>query len=336
MSRRLNSSWAKWFGGLCLTVGGASLALGLGENPASVQWTAKDSKGAAVQVPVEQKATLLLFVMPEQPQSRLALAQMGAVLKEVGAVQAVVVVSGDQAAQQAGKLAVEYPWPVVADPEYAATGKLSVRVWPTAVVVDGAGKVVAHLAGLPKNFSKDLESYLAFASRRIDQAALEERLAHRDVVGDSPEQGANRHLQVAQRLLDKGMIDQARHELAEGLKLHPNFPALRVALAKVLLASGETAEALKLLEQLDRSALPAPQANLLRGKALAQMGKVEEARTLLLEAIKLNPQPAEAWYELGLLYQGQDDAANAAAAFRKAFEATETGRALVPSTRPAR
>ena len=61
---------------------------------------------------------------------------------------------------------------------------------------------------------------------------------------------------------------------------------------------------------------------------------------LIDAAVKLNPNPAEAYYFLGQVYQQLKQADKAAEAFRMAFEATEAGRRVMapaagPATQPA-
>lgn len=310
----------------------------LGGENAALKWTGKDTRGGAVSVPAADRATVMLFMRADQPQSLSALKQLGATLKGVADVQVIVVVNGEQAAAQAEQLGKsdDCHWPVVADTDYAASGKFSVRVWPTTVVVSSTGQVLAHLAGLPKNFAMELDAHAAFAAGRINQAELDRRLANNDLVADNADQVAKRHFQVAQRLMDKGLVEAARAELAEGLKLNPQSPALQLTMVRALLAMGDSREALKLLDRVDVSSTSPAQINLLRGKALAALDKWDEARAALLEAVKLNPQPAEAWYELGRVYQHQDDQRSAADAFRRAFETTETGRKVVPATQSTR
>jgi tetratricopeptide (TPR) repeat protein len=294
-----------------------------------VEWSGKDASGAAIRLPAE-KPVLLLFVMPEQAQSAQAMKQAVGVAKDA-AVDRIVIFSGDA---KPPAVAAAPAWRTILDSDYSLSGKLSVRVWPTTVLLDETGQVIAHLAGLPKNYDKDMDSYLAFATKRIDKAALDQRLHNHDVVADSPEQIADRHFQVAQRLMDKGLVEQARVELTNGLKLHPNSPQLQLTLVRAMLTMGDADGAMKAMEKIDPSSIPASQLNLMRGEALIQLGKWEEARRALGEAVKLNPQPAEAWYQLGVVHEHSGDLAHAAEAYRKAFESTRTGRRTPPATQP--
>jgi Flp pilus assembly protein TadD len=226
---------------------------------------------------------------------------------------------------------MQWTGPVVLDPDYAACGKMSVHVWPTTVLVNASGQQVAHLAGISNTYAKELEAYLAFASGVIDKAALTQKLAANNVIGDSSGQAASRHLQVADRLLEKGHVAEAQDELAEGLKKEPASVPLKVRMAKVLLLKGDAKGATAIVDTLDAAAVPAWQLNLLRGEAALAQGQVDTALELLQEAVKLNPNPAEAQYQLGLAYQQKDDQQHAAEAFRAAFEATAAGKALIPA-----
>ena len=60
----------------------------------------------------------------------------------------------------------------------------------------------------------------------------------------------------------------------------------------------------------------------------AGLGDSQKATTELQEALKLNPDPAEAHYFLGVAYQRQGQPDKAAASFKAAFEHTPTGKLL--------
>src|SRR5258706_11721464 len=106
------------------------------------------------------------------------------------------------------------------------------------------------------------------------------------------------------------------------MKAHPNAARLQIEMARVELVLGEAADAMKVIDAIEPGTVHPTQLNLLRGKALSGQGKWAEAADLLLKATRLNPEPAEAWYELGRVYEHNTDWANAAAAYRHAFETT--------------
>jgi tetratricopeptide (TPR) repeat protein len=302
------------------TTGGGAIAA------EPVKWSATDATGAAVAVPAPDRTTVLAFVRPDQPQSRQAIEQIASAVARTGAsaVQVVVVVSGPDAPEKAKALVGNgtRPWPVVVDADYAASGKLNVHVWPTTLLVRPDGEQTAHLPGLAKSFESDLSAHLAFASGQIDQKGLDERLATRPIVADSPEHAAARHAQVAERLLAKGQVDDARREVSAGLALTPGDVALRLANVRVLLAAGETESALAALEGVEAGSVPPWQLQLLRGKALIAAGRWDDARAVLPDALKLNPHPAEAHYLVGLVHEHAQDWPRAAESFKRACEAS--------------
>ena len=307
--------------------------------PAEPAWTAKDTAGKAVTVPAADLTSVLVFVRMDQPQSRQAVTQVTALLKDKKNVQVLAITSGDDAELSANKLAkkaedgTQWSYPVVVDPDYTGSGKFGVHVWPTTVVITKTGAQAAHIAGLPASFGTDLEAYLDFAAGKIDQAALDKRLSAHDIVADSAEQKASRHVEVAMRLAEKGLKDQAKAEIAKALDFKPADPpaALQASLVRALLTVGDATTAETILGQIKPDALPPMELNFLRGWAALQLEKWDDAKKLLTDSVKLNPQPAEACYLLGLVYQHAGDNAQAAANFRKAFEHTTLGRTLNPT-----
>lgn len=288
-----------------------------------VNWEVKDTQGRAVKVPAE-KPSVLVFVRPGQPQSDKAIQEVGAT---AASAQLVAIVSGDDAAQGAAKLAGKFSGALVADPQYAGSGKFTVRVWPTTVVVSKAGVEVAHIAGLPASFAKDLDAYVDFAQGKIDKATLEKRLAGNDLVGDSTDQKAARHLEVAQRLAAHGSKELAKVELAKAIELKATEGHLQGTVARVQLLLGETKEAQATIAT-PRAGMGPGELHLLQGWVAVQQQRWEEAEKLLADAVKLNPQPSEGYYLLGLVQTQKKDTAKAAESFRKAFEHTPVGRAM--------
>ncbi len=333
--------------------------------PEKVEWSGQDIAGRPVKVPAPDRPTVLLFAMADQAQSNQAIEQAKAVLEKTGvraqgsgpptapppgpgaaapaapppasAFQVAAVITGAGVEAAAKKLADEgkWPFPVVIDRDYAISGRMGVHVWPTTLVISSAGEPLAHLAGLPGAYAADLEAHLAFAAGRITREELAGRLAAHRVVAGTPEQVAHRHLLVAERLLEKDLLDQARQELARGLAIKPDDPALQAAMIRVLILQNQLPEAQAGLDKLDASRLPPWQVALLRGRLLLAQGQFDQAVEPLARATQLNPNPAEAFYALGLVHQRRGDWQRSAAAFRSAFEATPVGREVAPATQPA-
>jgi hypothetical protein len=295
-------------------------------------WSGKDSRGAEIKVPGEQ-ATLVLFLMADQPQSREALSQTVALLADGKGVRPIAVVSGEKVAEFAQKLAQDGKWPgaVVLDADYTISGKAGVHVWPTADVVLPSGERLGHVPGLPGSFAHEVAAYVDCAVGKTSRADLAKRLSDNGVVDDSPQQIAHRHLHVAEQLLEQGRAEQARVELTTGLKVQPGDTALLLALAGVDITLHEPDKALAVLDGLTAGSVPQWQMSLLRGRALIAKGQWDAAAAVLPESIKLNPQPGEAYYLLGLVQEHKGQWEQAAGSYRQAFEATHEARVLSPA-----
>ena len=286
-----------------------------------VGWTGVAEGGAQVKIPAGDRPSVVLFYRPQQGQSREALAELMR-LKPEG-VQMSIVVSGPQAAEHAKALAAEQKGvPVIADPDYVLSGRLNVHAWPTTVIVNKKGDELGHIGGISKSYGVELSGYIDYAAGKINKDELDKRVADRRVVGDDAVQAAGRHLQIAQMMLLRGQYDDAEKEVAKGIELNPQNPHLRLAQVRVLAHKGDGEQARKALEAIQPGSVPQHQWHLAQGRVLLASGDVGGAIKEYQESIKLNPSPAEAYYELGLAYQKNSNWQDASDAFRKAFEAS--------------
>ena len=292
---------------------------------APVKWTARSTAGADVAVPIADKVTVIAFLRAGQDQSDDAVKQIAGATAANAAASVIVVISGQSPPGAVEKFVADdkIAWPVVLDADYALAGAMSVRVWPTTLVVAADGTQAGHLAGLPQSFGADLPAYIDFAARKIDAAGLQSRLATtRQSVSDSPEQIAARHAHIAADLLDKGQPEQAQSEIEQGLKHSPQDANLRVMQVRALLQQKRPDAALSAADQLNNLA-PPWQVSLLRAEALVALQRWPDAKTAASEAINLNPAPGSAYYQLGQVYSHEKDWERAADAFRRAYEATQ-------------
>ncbi len=294
-----------------------------------------DTDGHPVTIPAEGRATVLVFLMTEQPQSQKAVEEISAALGANPTVQVVAVFSGPQPETAAKTLKGKLPGSVVLDADYSLAGKMSVRAWPTTLVILSDGEELAHLAGPPKSLDKDLACYLDFVAGKIDREALKARVSSSQIVADDPHQMAMRHLEVSDRQLAKGLLPEARQELEKGLKLEPRNTDLQLANARLLLLQDQPEQAMAALDAVDPESAASWRLDTLRGRCLVALKQWDSAATVLARAVRLNPKPGEAYYALGLLHEQRGEWMPAAKAFRSAFESTPAGRLVtVPETPP--
>jgi len=294
----------------------------------TVGWVAKDATGRDVAVPMADQAAVVVFVRPGQQQSDDALEQIKAVVAKQPAAQVVLIFSGpDNAAAGADYAAARrITWPVILDRDYALSGKMNVHVWPATIVVGSDGVELARLTSLPTTYAADLHAHLDFASRKIDKAELDRRLASKQVVAATTQQAATRFLIIANALLERGQVDDAMTEIDQGLTRDPNDASLRVARTKIFLMQKKFDAALAAADQLT-GAVPAWQSNSLRAEALIALERWTDAKTAAADALKLNPKPSRAHYLQGLIATHDQDWKSAAEAFRRAYEGRAPGAA---------
>jgi tetratricopeptide (TPR) repeat protein len=308
----------------------AAQGLGQATAPASdaSTWGAKDTHGNGVALPAD-RTTVLVFLRPGQPQSADAMAAIAPILRDRKDVQVIGIVSGDDSAMAAAKLDKSgWTYPIVADETYDTSGKFSVRVWPTLLVAGRKGEEIARMPGLPVSLANDLAAYLDFASGKLDKAGLDKALTNREMVGDSEDEKAARHAEVAQRLAQQGLSTQATSEVAKAMELKPRTGPLLASLARTDLILGDAKGAGELLGRLRADDVPPQELNTLKGWAALQGARWDEARKLLEDATRLNPDPAEALYLLGRVYDHDGYSPKAAEAYRKAYEHTADGKAI--------
>jgi len=320
---------------ICLAMGASAHSAETPPPAAKKQVTMTDTDGRATAVPAKDRATLLLFVMTDQPQSQKAIEEVAAALGPTPPVAVITVVSGQQAESAAKSLKGKLPGAVVVDQDYSLAGKMSVRAWPTTLIILSDGEELAHLAGLAKSFGKDLGCYLDFVAGKIDRAALGQRVSSTQVIEDNPHQMARRHLEVAERQLAKGLVQEARQELDRGLGLEPADADLALANARLLLLEGRADQAMNVLDKMDQASVPPWKVDTVRGRVLVALKRWDEAAAVLARAVRLNPEPGEAHYALGLLHEQRGDWQQAAKAYRSAFESTAAGRLMrLPEAAP--
>jgi tetratricopeptide (TPR) repeat protein len=302
--------------------------------PYAFAQTKPDSASIVLSLPQKDQPAAVLFARLDQDQSKAAINQLQSKVPSVAGMQVVVVVSGPTAKDAPESIGAG--WPVLKDADYELAGKLAVHVWPTLVALDSKGAIVGHVAGVSNTFVRDADAYLSAAAGKIDQAELKHRLASEQVVSDSPKEKAARHIELARRMMEDGKLDAARGELKQALLLQPDDASIKLLAATAALDAGASDEAIALVDTIKPGQAPQWQVNVVRLHTLVSLQRWEEAKSLLPETIKLNPDPAEAYYLAGMIYEHDQNFQAAAEAYRKACEMSRKLKAgsVMPTSAP--
>ena len=132
---------------------------------------------------------------------------------------------------------------------------------------------------------------------------------------------ASAHNALGEAYNNMNALAPARGEFEKAVELNPALPIAHVNLGMVLAQTGELARA---AEHLDRALAmlgkepEAALAHYLRAKVHTDLSEVEQASTDLREAVRIKPDFAEAWSDLGQARRTLLDDAGALAAFKRA------------------
>ncbi len=97
----------------------------------------------------------------------------------------------------------------------------------------------------------------------------------------------------------------------------------KIELAEALVLNGTPEAALQMISQMVEAGIRHPDLFVLQGRALTDMGLVEEAETALTQATRRSPGHSEAQNRLGILYMDQQRTEEAIRRFRMATRASE-------------
>lgn len=209
---------------------------------------------------------------------------------------------------------------ILLDGQYHLWGTLGVIAAPTVVIVGKDDKVLWVKAGYGYDFVPVVRAYLNQALGIAQETTPEEALHVQAVTNDTVAARLQRHLQMARILEQKGRLESAIAEVQKAIKLDPDSMEAPLALGELFCRAGRNKEALALADKL-KAIQPTDKAKqlLISGWARRQMGDLKPAEKLLVEATTLDPTSARALFELGKIYQAQNQTNKAIEAYRKAL-----------------
>ena len=131
-------------------------------------------------------------------------------------------------------------------------------------------------------------------------------------------------IHYAAALRAAGQSGQAVAALEQGISHYPNDPDIAIAYAKALTADGRFEQSLGVLERVIRPDAPDWNALLVKGAALDQLGRNQEARQVYGQALAMAPGEASIEANLGLSYAMTNELAQAERHLRRAAQMAGT------------
>jgi len=210
--------------------------------------------------------------------------------------------------------------PLAFDADRAFYSKLGLIVFPTTIVVDKEGKL-AHVISLRNpEYSHLLDSYVRHALGSLTDEQLRESLKAHPASDGSPKSLASSHRAVARYHREKGRLDAARDELNKAREQDPANPDILLDLADLDLLAGSLDEAGTLVESVLATHPEHRRAKQVKGIILFRRDRIDEAESVLREALVLNPDPGRIHYYLGQIYERQGQTAKALEQYRLALQ----------------
>jgi Tfp pilus assembly protein PilF len=314
---------------ICLLVGEPSYGLrkvALGDK--MPEFSLPDAKGAEFSYKHnDQKVLAVMFISQKQENSLRAFSSAKSVIGKLRSegvtdFELVAVTTKEPNATFVESCMKENEWLVrlLVDSKYQLWGKLGVIAMPTVVICGKDDVIFWVKAGYGHDFEQGLRAYLQEALGLIGKGEASKSFEVKTLKISGPKARLTRHLRMAKILEDKGRHKSAIRELRKGLTLDPNSGQVAVELGRLLCKTGQGQAAIELVSTVKVSNR-IEQARLLElsGWARRQMGQLEGAEKDLLEATKLDPGAARAFFELGKLYRGQGKTDKAVEAYHEAL-----------------
>jgi tetratricopeptide (TPR) repeat protein len=273
----------------------------------------------------QSKALMVAFLSPGHERSARAIEDIDEIISQLGTnaerLQTVIAIdkqnSFDLSSIQKGTSGNVH---VLLDSEYKLWGKFGIIAVPTVVISDTNDTVLCIKAGHGYNFAPLVRAYLIQALGLTQQKKPEEAGRVKTVANDTIEARIKRHLQMAKMLEQKGRLESAITEIQNAIKLDPESTDAALELGELYCRAGrndsalEITGSLKVTKRFDEARLL-----LISGWAKRQLGDLDSAEKLLLEATKIDPKSARALFELGKVYQSKQQVDKAMNLYHKAL-----------------
>ena len=193
---------------------------------------------------------------------------------------------------------------------------------------DKRPEAVALLRGAVRVRPADADARLLLGSLLAEAGETAEAIAHlREGVRLRP-MDAMAHNALGEALRDVSDFGAAGAEFRKAVQQDPRFAQARENLGQVLLQTGDLAGA---AEQLDRAIQlfgekeEAAYTRYLRARVHSESGEMKEAEAELQRAVKLRPEFAEAWSDLGQARESLGDDAGALSALQRSVQINPDG-----------
>jgi tetratricopeptide (TPR) repeat protein len=276
--------------------------------------------------PGEGKVLVAIFLSAGQKGSTRAAAEIEMILTKLDPnTEGLVVVVAVDDANGDPCFPPKQDWPtkdshIFLDTEYRLWGKFGIIATPTVVIGGKDGKVLWVEAGHGYNFAPVVRARLNQALGIAQEISPEDAGRVKTVANTTVAARVKRHLQMSKILLEKGRFESAIAEVRKAKGLDPNSVEATLELGELLCRVNKAEAALSAIETIETTTKNQKARTLLiSGWAKRQMGELDAAEKLLLDATTLDPKSGRVFFELGKVYQARGQLEKAVRAYYNAL-----------------
>jgi len=290
----------------------------------------KDLGGKEIRLVFGQRPVVLLFWRTNQNFSLEALKDLEQVSRELSSkgVEVFAIAEGGipAAAVEGAVKGLHLSYPVYLDPQRKIEEEYGVIVFPSTGIVGPDGRLKFYLPSRNSNYREIILGRL-----KVELGLLGEKEFAQQMKKIGEELGgegirADEHLKVGLRLVREGKSKEALPELKQAAILVPDLIDARLALGYAYLDSGETETAQREFEWVLKRHPASPGARLGIGISTVRLGHLDKGIEILKEAVQINPDPVQGYYELGRAYEKKGDLQQAMHAYGWAVRKLLQGR----------
>ncbi len=273
----------------------------------------------------QSKALMVVFLSPGHKRSARAIEDVKEIIRQLGTnterLEIVFAVDDPNGLDfSSSKNGPAKNVHVLLDSEYKLWGKFGIIAVPTVVVSDTNDKVLCIKAGHGYDFAPVVRAYVNQALGLAQKKTPEDAGRVKTVANDTSTARLKRHLQMAKMLEQKGRLESAIAEIQKAIELDPGSAEATLELGELFCRAGRNKAALDITELLRvTSRLDKSRLLLISGWAKRQMGELDAAEKLLLEATTLDPKSTRALFELGNIYRSRQEIDKAMKSYHKAL-----------------
>lgn len=292
--------------------------------------TVKDLSGREVNLNFTERAVVLFFWRANQEFSQEALKDLEQIKKELSQrgveIVAVAETGTSTAAVQGAIKNLGLTYPVYVDAEHRVEEKIGVIVFPSTGIVGPGGQLKFYLPSRNSNYRSIIQARL-----RLELGLMSEPEFDRQMKQIGEDLGSERfraedHFKAGLRLSRQGKSKDAVAELKQALSLEPALIDAHLALGYAYLDSQEPNAAQREFELVLKQHTASPGAKLGLGISAVRLGDLDKGIEMLNEAVQINPDPVQGYYELGKAYEKKGNFKDAVHAYKWAVRKLLQGR----------